>query len=182
MGLTHSGCKKKKGIDGCISFYEYNSLMQKIIKHIKYRLVTEVFNEFIQIIQPKVQKKLLFYKQISKDGLLQPVPLYSTKLKSRGFNQAVLIGKFFNSTLRFPIIDYFQRIKETLPQAELKQRKKRYINIKGAFKNKSEITIKGKTIVIVDDVITTGYTVLEFAKTIRQSGASKVFVITLARG
>lgn len=182
MGFTHPGCKKKNGIDGLTTFYLYNSFMQKMIKHIKYRLVTDVFNEFCQIIQPEVQKKLLFYKQLSINGLLQPVPLYRTKLKSRGFNQALLIGKFFNTILELPIIDYFQRVKNTVPQAGLKEKKDRYQNMRGAFKKKSKTNIKGKMVIIVDDVATTGFTVHEFTKTIKRSGADKVFVITLAKG
>lgn len=182
MGLTHPGCKKRNGIDGYVSFYVYNSFMQKIIKHIKYRLVTDVFMEFKQIIQPNIQKKIIFYKQLLKKGLLQPVPLHSIKLKSRGFNQALLIGEFFNTMLELPIVDYFERIKKTVSQAELNEKKERYQNIRGAFKQKSNICIKGRTVIILDDVTTTGFTLLELAKAIKKSGAKKVFGITLAKG
>lgn len=183
MGLTHPGCKREYGIDGVIAFYVYNSMMQKIIKNIKYRLAIEVFNEFCQIIQPKIQNKLMFYKQLSVNGLLQPVPLYSTKLKSRGFNQALLIGKFFNTTLRIPIVDYFKRVKNTVPQAQLKQRKDRYKNIRGAFDKINNPKIKGKTIVIIDDVTTSSFTIKELGKKIKRAGgAGKVFAITLAKG
>lgn len=182
MGLTHQGCKKKNGIDGMIIFYHYNFFMQKIIKQIKYRSSTDIFNEFCQIVQPEIQKKLLFYKQISKNGLLQPVPLHRAKLNSRGFNQAFLIGEFFNTILKFPMIDHFERVKNTTSQAELKQRKKRYQNIRGAFKQKIKTNIKGKTIVIVDDVVTTSFTLLELAKRIKQGEAYNVFAIALAKG
>ncbi len=182
MGFTHPGCKKKNGIDGMISFYHYNLLMQKIIKHIKYRLATDVFKEFCQIIEPKIQKKMLFYKQLSVNGLLQPIPLYSTKQKSRGFNQALLIGKFFNTTLKIPIIDYFERVKNTIPQAQLEQKKERYKNIRGAFKKKYKTNIKDRTIIVIDDVTTSGFTIQEFAKTIKREGVDKVFIITLAKG
>lgn len=156
--------------------------MQKIIKQIKYRFATDVFNEFCQIIQPKIYKKLLFYKQLSKDGLLQPIPLYRTKLKSRGFNQAFLIGGFFNTILQLPVIDYFERAKNTKAQAELKEKKYRFRNTRGAFEQITGTNIKEKTIVVVDDVVTTGFTLLELTKTVKRGGAAKVLAITLARG
>lgn len=182
MGLTHPGCKKKNGVDGMITFYRYNLFMKKVIKHIKYKLAIDVFKEFCQIIQPEVNKKLIFYKQLSKNGLLQPIPLHSSKQKLRGFNQALLIGRFFNMSLQLPVTDYFKRTKETLPQAEIKQKKDRYLNIKGAFQPHKYAETRGKTIIITDDVITTGYTVLEFSKALKQNGALKVFAIALAKG
>lgn len=181
MGLTHPGCKKKNGIDGLISFYVYNGFMQRVIKSVKYRLATDVFKEFCQIIQPEVTKKFSFYKQLLENGFLQPVPLHSTKLKIRGFNQAAYIGNFFNTILRLPIIDSFERAKETLPQAEIREKKDRYLNIKGAFRPKKDKKIK-TTVVIIDDVITTGFTILELTKALKKNGAQKVFALTLARG
>lgn len=182
MGLTHPGCRKTNGIDGIISFYYYNGFLQKIIKHIKYRLATDVFDEFRQIIQPVIQEKLLFCKQILKNGLLQPVPLHSTKLKLRGFNQALLVGNLINTILKMPIVDYFERKKKTLAQAETHKKKDRYQNIQGAFQPKKKTELAGRTVVIVDDVMTTGLTVLELGKAIKRCGASKVFVIALAMG
>ncbi len=182
VGLTHPVCKKENGIEGFVAFYLYNSLMKKIIKHIKYRLATDVFDEFRQIIQPIIQEKLLFYKQIFRNGLLQPVPLHSTKLKLRGFNQALLVGNFFNTILKIPVVDYFERRKKTFAQAEIHNKKDRYHNIKGAFQPKKKTELTGKTVIIVDDVVTSGLTVLELGKAIKRCGAAKIFVIALARG
>lgn len=182
MGITHPGCKRKNGIDGMITFYHYSFFMQKVIKHIKYRLATEVFKEFCQIIQPEVNKKLIFYKQLLTNGLLHPVPLHSTKLKLRGFNQALLIGNFFNTILQLPIINCFKRTKDTISQAEMKEKKDRYLNMRGVFAPNGRIDVYGKEIVVVDDVITTGYTVLEFSKALKQNGATRVFAIALAKG
>lgn len=182
MGLTHPGCKRKYGIDGAVAFYHYDDFMKKIIKHIKYRLATDVFKDFCSIVQPEMQKKLIFYKQICRNGLLQHVPLHSTKLKSRGFNQALLIAKFFNTILRFPIVDFLERAKATKPQAELKDRKARYVNIKGSFKPKKNAGFFGKSIIVVDDVVTSGNTVMELSRVIKQQGAEKVYVVVLAKG
>ncbi len=182
MGLTHPGCKKENSIDGFVAFYLYNGFMKKIIKHIKYRLASDIFKEFCSIIQPEIYKKLIFYKQICGNGLLQPIPLHSTKLKSRGFNQALLIANFFKSILQFPIVDFFERAKPTRSQAKMENRRSRYFNIKGAFKLRENARPFGKSIIVVDDVVTSGYTAMELSKAIKQRGADRVYVIALAKG
>ncbi len=181
-GLTHPGCKKRNGIDGLICFYHYNGFFQKIIKHVKYRLVKDVFEEFRQIIQPEIKEKLLFYKRLTRNGLLQCVPLSSIKQKTRGFNQVFLIGSFFNVILQLPVIDYFDRVKKTPPQAEMQGKKERYQNIRKAFKKKRNVTLDNAVVLIVDDVVTSGLTLQEFARTIKKAGASKVYAIALAKG
>lgn len=182
MGLTHPGCKKRNGIDGAIAFYYYNGFMQKIIKQIKYRLATDILKEIFQIQQPETQKKLLFYKQLCRNGLIQGVPLFSARQKIRGFNQAVLIGEFISRVLKMSIIDNFERIRPTLPQAEIDQLKKRRLNIRGAFKPKKITAVKGKPVILVDDVITTGFTILELAREVKKAGAMSVYAIALAKG
>jgi len=182
MGLTHMICKKTLGIDVAIGFYPYSGILQKVIKHIKYRGATDVWREFCQIIQPKIYEKLLFYKQLVQNGLVQPVPLHSAKMKIRGFNQSLLISNFFNVILKFPVVDYFIRVKNTLPQASLYNKKKRYLNMKSAFMFTQEIPLKGETLVIIDDVITSGSTIFELCKAIKKCGAEKVFTLALARG
>jgi len=75
-----------------------------------------------------------------------------------------------------------QRKKETKPQAEIKERKKRYLNIRGAFLLNPKTKVdKEKTIIVVDDVLTTGLTALEAVKTLKKEGFEKVFVLALAK-
>lgn len=181
LGLTHPFCKKTYGIDGFLAFYQYNDFLKKIIKQIKYRLAQDVFYDFRLKIHSEVQEKILFYKHLYSGGVLQPVPLHKSKLNSRGFNQSFLIADFFNFFLNLEIVDWFERKKETLPQAEIKTKKDRYLNIKGAFYPKEKIKPKSKMI-IIDDVVTSGFTVKELAKTAKKAGVSKVYVIALARG
>jgi len=84
--------------------------------------------------------------------------------------------------LPFSEVNYLLRKKETKPQAEIKDRKKRYLNIQGAFAINPKAKIeKDKTIIVVDDVITTGLTALEAVKTLKKEGFEKVFVLALAK-
>jgi len=180
FGLTHPGCKRSKGIDGGLSVFYYNNSLKKIIKTIKYRLANDVWKELYQIIKPEKLKKINFYKQLDDDFFLQPVPLHEKKLKERGFNQAQIITNFFHQLLGFPMSDLLVRTKDTKPQAQLSQGKKRYLNIRGAFSIKKEV--KNKQIILIDDVITTGSTIKEAANVLKRHGAKKVFALTIAKG
>jgi len=182
--LTHPICLKNFNITGLTAIFSYNNLLKKIIKNIKYRLVTEAWKDLTRIIEPEAVRQIGFYKRISKDFFLQPIPLSKRKIRERGFNQAFLITRFFQAFLDFPISDFLIRVKETLPQAELKTKKDRYNNLRGAFKinpvNKSKVI--GSKIILVDDVVTTGSTVREAAKVLKKAGAAKVYVLALAKG
>lgn len=185
FGLTHQGCLKKFNIDSVNFIYYYNNVLKKIIKATKYRLATQVWKEFTHIINPDLFSGLAFYKKLSGKIYFQPIPLSAKKLKERGFNQALLVTRFFQKFFKFPIADFLVRTKETKSQAELKTRKERYNNLRGAFKinlfSHSEF-IKESRIILIDDVITTGSTVKEAAKVLKKAGAKKVYVLALAKG
>jgi len=181
FGLTHRSCQKKFFPQGLIALFYYNDLLKKIIKATKYHLATEVLKELFAITNPKKIEKLSFFADF-KNIAFQPIPLYPNKERKRGFNQAKLITSFFQKFLPFPEVNYLQRKKETKPQAEIKDIKKRYLNIKGAFSINPKVKIeKEKTLIVVDDVVTTGLTVFEAVKTIKEAGVEKVFVLTLAK-
>jgi len=119
--------------------------------------------------------------------LIIPMPMHPTRLKERGFNQALEIAKILdvylhrttrlNSTSK---LDYKSVTRQTLtpPQASLPL-KDRVKNIKGAFKINKDLT--GKRIAIVDDVMTTGASLNELAKTLKKAGATHVECWVIAR-
>lgn len=186
FGLTHPYCTNRFNADGILSLYYYNPVLKKIIKNIKYRLSIEVWKEFYKIIEPETIMKLDFYKKLFSDFVIQPIPLTKSKYNQRGFNQAYLIGNFFQKILRFPMVDLLIRKNETPPQAQIKNKKNRSQNIKGAFEinNKSKDVINHvfTNVILVDDVVTSGSTVKEAAKVLKAAGAKKVFILTLAKG
>lgn len=108
-----------------------------------------------------------------------PMPMHPTRLKQRGFNQALEIAR--NLSLKFNIaLDYqsCRRIKLTPPQATLPL-KERVKNIRGVFS--CEKNLQGMHIVLVDDVITSGASLNELAKTLKQAGAAHVECWVIAR-
>lgn len=182
LGLTHPGCYKKLYIDGNLSLFHYNSLMRKIIKNIKYRLATSIFEELTNNLAPQYLDGLFATRHLLVGASIQSIPLTKRRLKSRGFNQAELVASFFNSILGLGVGNFLVRDNEILPQANLASTLARYQNIRGAFKLKQGVKIKNKKVVLVDDVVTTGATVREAARVLKKAGAAKVYVYSLASG
>ncbi len=110
--------------------------------------------------------------------LLVPVPLHPKRLKTRGFNQALLLAQGFPQVpLAWQAV---VRTRHTVPQVGLNPRERRD-NVKGAFAVPNPGLIKGKNVLLIDDLFTTGSTVKECAKVLRQTGARQVEVLTVAR-
>ena len=120
--------------------------------------------------------------------LIIPMPMHPQRLKERGFNQALEIAKILTKSckekLGYTKLDYTSVERQTLtpPQASLPL-KERVKNIKGAFNVEANVKDKltGKRIAIIDDVMTTGASLNELAKTLKKAGASHVECWVIAR-
>jgi ComF family protein len=113
-----------------------------------------------------------------------PVPLWSGKRSARGFNQAEAIARTFMSFQTSSSIQLnttiLVRTRETASQTGLTRHQRR-ANVRGAFAVLKPEKVKGRSILIVDDVMTTGTTAGECARVLRRAGAKQVFVATVAR-
>jgi ComF family protein len=114
--------------------------------------------------------------------LLVPVPLHSSKRGERGFNQAELIVRSAAKHLptRLEIAAVLKRQRPTHSQVGL-TREERITNMRGAFRVTDPERVKGRTVIIVDDVMTTGTTVSECARVLKKAGAERVWAATVAR-
>ena len=115
-----------------------------------------------------------------RPDVIMPVPLYKTRLKERGFNQSLLIAREI-SRLQKTQLDYanLKRIRPTEPQVRLSA-KERHSNVSGAFALERPDAVRGKAVLLVDDVYTTGATIRECAVALNRAGA-KVYAVTVAR-
>jgi ComF family protein len=109
------------------------------------------------------------------DGVV-PVPLHRSRERRRGFNQAREIARHLGP----PVIDALQRVRRTAPQADLPAAR-RHANVRGAFVCPSRAPVRGLTLVLVDDVSTTGATLNACASALLAAGAREVRALTAAR-
>lgn len=107
-----------------------------------------------------------------------PMPLHVRRLARRGYNQALELARPLARTMGVPLdVQCLSRIRATAPQTDLDAPARRR-NLRGAF---AASMLAGETVVIVDDVITTGATMREAARTLRRAGAGDVRVLAIAR-
>ena len=149
-------------IDAMMQCYKYGNMLN----------LSDTFGEFL------TEKVVL-----ENIDIIIPMPMHPTRLKERGFNQALEIAKVLDKLLCKNLkekLDYKSVERQTLtpPQASLPL-KERVKNIKGAFKVNGDFTVK--RIAIVDDVMTTGASLNELAKTLKKAGAAHIECWVIAR-
>jgi Predicted amidophosphoribosyltransferases len=105
------------------------------------------------------------------------VPMSGSEEKERGFNQAELLAKEVSKRLNMPLLTLLAKVRDTSGQKHLSGRERRD-NLKGVFAVTDQKEAKGKTILIVDDVFTTGATINECARTLKRGGAKAVYSLT----
>ena len=114
--------------------------------------------------------------------LIVPVPLHPVKEREREFNQAARLGRHLGAAAGIAVADrLLKRVRATRSQTRL-SRMDRVSNVRGAFVLKKPVSLKGRHCLVVDDVFTTGSTTSECARVLRQAGAARVAVWTVARG
>lgn len=209
FGLTCAFCAKDNPVAQLIIAAELSDkLVDKMLKTYKYEFVYSMAAP-LSIIAKKCIKKLLLkgFNLFEDDPLLVPVPLHRRRFNWRGFNQAELLVKNIADTYHMSCSgDILVRVADSKHQAEIKSREERLNNVRnnfavtgaGAVKgrprsrnsdsskaaqdNISEFSLRGRTIILVDDICTTGATLNECAKVLKESGARKVIGFVIARG
>lgn len=112
---------------------------------------------------------------------LVPVPLHSARYRERDFNQADVLAKLLSKRAGKPVLAALKRIRYTTTQTRL-HREERMENLRNAFRVRHAPLVQSRHLILVDDVFTTGSTVEECARVLRQAGAASVRVVTVARG
>jgi ComF family protein len=113
--------------------------------------------------------------------VIVPVPLDRRRERQRGFNQAALIAAELSRTAGVPLgRGVLRRVRATETQTGLTRRQRR-LNVRGAFRVRRPEAVAGRTVVLVDDVITTGATAAACAAALKRAGAARVVVLALAR-
>lgn len=120
------------------------------------------------------------YPRLEHFDALVPMPLHWWKRMQRGFNQSDLLARELSRRVGVPILNAARRRRRTAAQASLTHAQRRD-NVRGAFDVPMPEQVRGLSLLIVDDVMTTGSTVNACAKALKQAGAARVCVLTVAR-
>lgn len=168
--------KEFKYVDFAYGCFYYNPLMKELITKYKFgnkRYLSKLFSE--QMIEK------IFKENLHKTcDLTISVPIHKDTKKERGFNQIELIEKYINEITKItPSINNLIKTKLTKEQARLRE-SERYNNLKDAFLILRPDEIKDKSILLLDDMITTGQTIEECSKELKENGAKKVMAISIA--
>ena len=163
--------------------YRYPKV-KKIIWQLKYSKKKKLADILGAIMYENIVLELsdLSILENFKEPLLIPIPLSYERLRERGYNQALLLcEKIEKNDKNFKIIkNVLIKIKETEHQANIKDRSKRLKNLIGTFGVKNENLIQKRNIILIDDVTTTGATLNEARKILKQAGAKKIIAFTIA--
>jgi ComF family protein len=159
------------------SLAHYEGMMADLISHFKYMGASRLAKPLSYLLADYSNSDFSFRDY----NLIMPVPLHSRRLRQRGYNQSLLLARTVSSKHSIPL-DYksLKRIRPTQPQTELSwpQRQK---NVHGAFAVHKPEAAAEKTILLIDDVFTTGATVEECARALLKAGSKRVDVLTLVR-
>ncbi len=175
-GACHCGecIRQPPPFDQTLSSLIYNKPISRLIGKFKFsaklvngQLLSHLLADYIE------------QKGVHLPKLIIPVPLHRARLQQRGFNQALELARPLSRRLGIPVAhDIVMRSRATPPQTSLEQ-KARYKNIRGSFEMRERIA--HSHVAIVDDVITTGATIAELARTLKHAGAERVDAWSVAR-
>jgi len=179
-GMTHPICLRPLGIDGLLTIFENRGIIKKAIKSLKYRFVYDAAEELVNLVPDSAWQNLPIK---SSSWALYPIPLHKDRLRWRGFNQAEKLGQFVAQKLGIKMIDgLLIRTAKRTPQADISSRKDRVQNAQGLFQFNKLSTINSQlSILLFDDVWTTGATMKEAVKVLKRNGVEKAWCVTLVR-
>ena len=149
-------------------------VLKKALWMLKYQGVKQLAKPLAELIKERVWKKLK-----TEGWLIIPIPLSKKKLRKRGHNQAELIAKELSGDICADVL--FKKF-HTKSQVEVKDKEERLANLAGSFGITKPEIIRGKKIILIDDVRTTGATMSEAKKVLKLAGAKKVVGVVAARG
>lgn len=119
---------------------------------------------------------------IRKYQAILPVPLHKSRQKERGYNQSTILARHLAQHYQLNLIlDNLIRVRPTSAQSQIKGRKERQENVQNAFRISFPDTIRDRDLILIDDVLTTGATVNECSRTLKQAGAASILVLTISR-
>lgn len=178
---VHRKCWKKTSLDGLVVVASFSGVIKEMIVGIKYHGWFAQSKRLSEIVYRVLLKKYPHLMEEIHPRVMIPVPLHPLRLDERGFNQSELFAQHISRLTGIPMRStILHKMRQTIPQASLSRAER--------LKNNSEIyrcTIrlkKSDTILLVDDVVTTGATLSACAEALKKAGAGKIYALAIAHG
>jgi len=175
-GIVCPSCWQRKAeIDGIRSLFSFDEVIRKAVHELKYRN--------LKAISPCLAELLADYLRSNPlpGEALICVPLHPRRLRERGYNQSSLLARKLGRRIALPVIkDCLIRVKQAQPQVRAVDVEERWRNVADAFVCRDE-QVRGKQIILIDDVCTSGATLETCAAALKSKGAASVWGLTLAR-
>jgi len=169
--------KEKLYFDGFYSCFLFDDSIQKIIHQLKYEKMTRLAKEIIRNAIPD----LINEQNITSCDWIIPIPLHKKRQKRRGYNQSFLLAKALSNYLNInTLVNVLVRNRNTQSQTLLKA-EDRQKNVSDAFEVFNSKLINNSSILLLDDLITTGATANECARVLKEKNVKKIFVLAIAR-
>lgn len=173
-----------------IAAFDYSDQrVKKTVWLLKYRGVSSLAPVLARAIFDRASESLAeisaFFPSGSEPWLVIPIPLARGRRRRRGFNQAEELAKHFCVLSPADFVlekQLLSKVRETRSQVEIKDRRRRLMNLRGAFALAAPECVRGRKILLVDDVITTGGTINEARKILQAAGARVVVAAAVAHG
>ena len=164
-------------IDGIRAPYLFEGPLREAVHRLKYRGWRVAAPVLGGLLAGYLERHKLLAQPPGQ--VLVPVPLHPRRLRSRGYNQSHLLAKETGKLLDLPVRgDLLKRAKDSPPQVEARSSEQRRANVAGSFKATG---VEGLSILLVDDVATTGSTLMACADALKEAGAAGVWGLVLAR-
>jgi len=173
--LCPSCTRNRPEIDGIRSPLRFEGLVRQAVYQFKYNNLRDIASTLAEMMAEYLDKNQV------PDEVLVPVPLHKKRLRQRGYNQSLLLAKELSKITGIPLAaDCIQKVRPTPPQADTAGLKQRLENVGGAFAA-SPTGFKRQSIILIDDVATSGATLNACATAFKKAGASAVWGLTIAR-
>ena len=176
--FTCANCANRTlGFDAAVSAYRSRGVVRFIVLQFKYNRQLQLRHPIAEWLEEAMNDPRLRPRRFD---LVVPVPLHPARLRERGFNQAELLAKILAQKINIPLSRALERIRYTTTQTAF-DRVERMENLRGAFRLRKKIGVRGLHLLLVDDILTTGSTLSECARVLRDAGAQSVYAVTAAR-
>lgn len=167
----------KNSIDQIICLCRYSGIIKSSLIRYKFFNKPGYHRTFARLLAERIQNMT----DLNNIDIIASVPLYKKKKNERGYNQSLLISRQLAKELGIAEKSrLLERVKNTRSQSLLKNRSERYLNVKDAFIVNNSEQIINKTVLLVDDISTTGFTLEECAGALKKAGAIKVIGAVIA--